>query len=332
MHIDAQQPLALQDYLRRRGWLDTDEKISTVEKPGEGNMNYTRRVITPNRTLIVKQSRNYVEKYPTIAAPADRAVIEGQFYQKLQAIPTLAGQMPQLLGVDKENNILVLEDLGAASDFTFLYQPGCLLSEADTQMLTGYLSALHGQFTTRTPDPAFANAAMRTLNHEHIFTYPFAEDNGFDLNTIQPELQELAMPYKRNAVLKKRIQELGEVYLADGYPNQSVTLLHGDYYPGSWLQTASGTKIIDPEFCFYGPAEFDLGVMMAHLIMAEQPSTVLNTVLASYQPTTEFDESLRQRFTGVEIMRRLIGLAQLPLSLSIATKRSLLEEAYFLLS
>lgn len=295
-------------------------------------MNYTRRIVTPNRTLIVKQSRSYVEKYPTIAAPADRAVVEGLFYQKVQALPRLAGQMPQLLGVDKENNILVLEDLGGASDFTFLYRSGCLLSEADAQMLTGYLSALHSQFMTRTPDPAFANAAMRTLNHEHIINYPFAEDNGFNLNTVQPGLQELATPYKRNAALKKSVQELGEVYLADGYPNQPVTLLHGDYYPGSWLQTASGTKIIDPEFCFYGPAEFDLGVMIAHLMMAEQPLTVLNKVLVSYQPTTGFDESLRQRFTGVEIMRRLIGLAQLPLSLSLTTKRNLLEEAYSLLS
>ncbi len=330
MHIDAQQPLALQDYLRRRGWLDTEERILAVEKPGESNMNYTRRVITPNRTLIVKQSRNYVEKYPTIAAPADRAVIEGQFYQKIQVIPTLAKQMPQLLGIDEENNILVLEDLGAASDFTFLYQPGRQLSEADALLLTEYLSNLHGQFMTPTPDPAFANAAMRALNHEHIINYPFAEANGFDLDTIQPGLQELAMPYKRNNALKKIVQELGEVYLADS-SGQPVTLLHGDYYPGSWLQTASGPKIIDPEFCFYGPAEFDLGVMIAHLMMAEQPSTVLNSVLTGYQPIAGFDESLRQRFTGVEIMRRLIGLAQLPLNLSIETKRNLLDEAYSLL-
>jgi len=331
MHVDAQQPLVLQDYLRRRGWLDTNEPILSVEKPGEGNMNYTLRVITPNRTLIVKQSRGYVEKYPTIVAPADRAVIEGRFYQKTRSIPTLAGQMPQLLGIDDENNVLVLEDLGAASDFTFLYQPGHQLSEADALALTGYLSDLHGQFMTQTPDWAFANRKMRGLNHEHIINYPFLEDNGFDLNNIQPGLQELAMPYKRNAALKKTVQQVGEVYLADERADKLGTLLHGDYYPGSWLQTASGTKIIDPEFCFYGPAEFDLGVMIAHLMMAEQPPVVLDTVLTNYQPIVGFDESLRQRFTGVEIMRRLIGLAQLPLSLSLDKKRVLLNEAYSLL-
>lgn len=331
MHVDAQQPLTLQDYLHRRGWLNTGEKISSVEKPGEGNMNYTLRVVTPNRTLIVKQSRGYVEKYPTIAAPADRAVVEGRFYQKTQAIPALAKQMPQLLDIDEENNILVLEDLGAARDFTFLYQPGQQLNETDALALTAYLSTLHGQFVTQMPDAAFANRAMRALNHEHIINYPFLEDNGFDLDTIQPGLQELAMPYKRDAALKETVQTLGEVYLADGRTDKSVTLVHGDYYPGSWLQTASGTKIIDPEFCFYGPAEFDLGVMIAHLMMAEQPSTVLNLVSTNYQTTADFDESLRRQFTGVEIMRRLIGLAQLPLSLSLEKKRDLLEEAYSLL-
>jgi 5-methylthioribose kinase len=185
---------------------------------------------------------------------------------------------------------------------------------------------------TQEPDVAFTNRAMRTLNNEHITHYPFLEDNGFDLDTIQSGLQDLAMPYKRDADLKKTVQQLGAVYLAEEHPSKPVTLLHGDYYPGSWLQTASGTKIIDPEFCFFGPAEFDLGVMIAHLMLAEQPPTVLNTVLTNYQQSTDFDERLRQRFTGVEILRRLIGLAQLPLTLSLDRKRDLLEDAYSLLS
>lgn len=327
MHLDAQQPRAIQDYLYRLGWLNTEEDISAADKPGEGNMNYTLRVTTPLRTLIVKQSRGYVEKYPTIAAPADRAVMEGRFYQKTQAVPMLAERMPELLGMDEENNILVLEDLGVSSDYTFLYQPGRRLDEADALTLTGYLSALHSQFRTSTPDPAFANREMRALNHEHIFVYPFLEDNGFDLNTVQPGLQEAAMPYKRDTGLKRRVAQLGQAYLADGN-----TLLHGDYYPGSWLQTADGVKVIDPEFCFYGPAEFDLGVMVAHLMMAEQPSAILDAVLNSYEKPAGFDETLRQRFTGVEIMRRLIGLAQLPLSLSPEKKRELLDEACSLLA
>ncbi|WP_232074091.1 phosphotransferase [Spirosoma aureum] len=340
LHLDAQKIDILQDYLRRRGWLDTEEIISSVEKPGEGNMNYTLRVTTPNRTLIVKQSRDYVEKYPTIPAPANRAVIEGRFYQKTQPIPMLASYMPQLLGADDENNILVLQDLGDSSDYTFLYQPGQLLNESDTLALTEYLSELHHQFSVEAPDPIFANHDMRALNHEHIFNYPFLEDNGFDLNTIQPGLQKLAMPYKQDAKLKMIVEQLGEIYLSEsqlyrGGVAAPKTLLHGDYYPGSWLQTTvnqeSSIKIIDPEFCFYGPPEFDLGVMIAHLMMAQQPLSTLNAILSDYEKPAGFDDTLRQQFTGVEIMRRLIGLAQLPLSLSLEQKQSLLTEARHML-
>ena len=193
----------------------------------------------------------------------------------------LASAMPLLMGVDRENNILVLEDLGNVRDYTFLYEPDQFLSEADALTLTDYLSELHYHFTTQVPGPIFANPDMRLLNHEQIFSFPFLPDNGFDLDTVQPGLAELALPYKQDIALKKVVRQLGQVYLADSFPAQSghsyqaastKTLLHGDFHPGSWLQTQNGhIKVIDPGFCFYGPAEFDLGVLMAHLMMAQQP-------------------------------------------------------------
>ena len=330
MILDAQQPLAIQDYLRRLGWIDQNETVSSVGKPGEGNMNYTLRVTTPVRTLIVKQARGYVEKYPTIAAPASRAVTEGHFYQNIKHVPMLADQMPRLLGMDEENHLLVIEDLGEANDFTSLYQPGQVLSNTDALALTTYLSELHVHFQTDTPNPAFANREMRTLNHEHIFNYPFLENNGVDLDTVQPGLAELAIPYQRDASLKDQVAQLGRVYTADA--QSGSTLLHGDYYPGSWLQTTNGVKIIDPEFCFYGPAEFDLGVMLAHLMLAQQPAQIIDTMLNTYEKPAGFNEALRRQFTGVEIMRRLIGLAQLPVSLSLEQKGALLEEAQTMFS
>lgn len=331
MLLDALQPDLIQEYLRRRGWLDDEEQIVSVGKPGEGNMNYTLRITTAVRTLIVKQSRGYVEKYPTIPAPANRAVVEGRFYQAIGENPGLANAMPQLLGMDEENNILILEDLGAASDYSFLYQPDQALSEHDALALTHYLSALHHHFAIETPDPIFTNQAMRALNHEHMFNYPFLENNGFDLNTVQPGLQELAMPYKRDKALSNRVGKLGLLYLDAGISSDEnsapKTLLHGDFYPGSWLKTTTGPKVIDPEFCFFGPAEFDLGVTIAHLLMAQQPATIIDIVSTNYEKPDGFDETLRQQFTGVEIMRRLIGLAQLPLHLTLEHKRLLLDEA-----
>ncbi len=324
MHLDITQPHLLEDYLKSKNWLKEHEQVLILEKPGEGNMNYTLRVRTHDRTLIVKQARPYVEKYPEIAAPADRAVIEGRFYEKIQPFASLNELMPQLIGMDAAMNILVLEDLGAASDYTFLYGAGQTLSMADAEALSHYLSMLHRLTWQETIDETFANRTMRALNHEHIFNYPLMDDNGLNLDAVTNGLQPISMAYKVDKKLKQRVKELGMVYLSDGR-----CLLHGDFYPGSWLKTANGIRVIDPEFCFYGPPEFDLGVMAAHLMLAKQSNDTIRKVYQAYGEVK--NPPLVDQFTGVEIMRRLIGLAQLPLSLSLLDKEELLETAYDLI-
>ena len=324
MHIDIEKKVELAQYLKAKNWLADDENVVALAKPGEGNMNYTLRVTTNRRTLIVKQARAYVEKYPQIAAPANRAVVEGRFYEKIAESELLKSFMPELYGLDETENVLILEDLGAASDFTFLYQPNQKLSPNDAQTLAGFLADLHATFRRDQPDAAFANRQMRALNHEHIFKYPFMEENGFNLDQVTAGLQMVSMGYKIDAQLKATVAELGERYLADGNH-----LLHGDFYLGSFLKTKQGVKIIDPEFCFYGPAEFDLGVLTAHLMLAKQSEETIKTVYETYGRVE--NPRLVDQFTGVEIMRRLIGLAQLPLSIGLLDKEELLEQAYELI-
>jgi 5-methylthioribose kinase len=313
----------LEIYLKSKGWMEANEVLTKVEKPGEGNMNFTMRVYTSHRrTFIVKQSRDYVEKYPTIPAPANRAVTEGRFIAFIQQNSVLSSFMPHLLGLDDVNNIIVTEDLGLANDYAFLYNYDEKLSVVDLTQMVEYLSHLHHSFRADSPVPQFANREMRALNHEHIFLYPLMEENGFDLDNVQQGLQLEAMLYKKDEGLKTIVKILGDKYLADG-----PYLLHGDYYPGSFLKTNSGVKVIDPEFCFYGFAEFDLGVFIAHLKMTEQSQDLTDVVLLNYKKGTDFDEKLLNQFVGVEILRRIIGLAQLPLSLSLETKKELLNEA-----
>ncbi|TAE56065.1 MAG: aminoglycoside phosphotransferase, partial [Bacteroidetes bacterium] len=294
----------------------------SAARPGEGNMNYTLRIQTNTRSFILKQSRGYVEKYPSIAAPRDRALTEGHFYGLVRAYEDLRSYMPELYHSDTENALLMIEDLGESSDFTSLYQPGNHLQEAEIEALMAYLSLLHEKITLETVPAGLPNRAMRALNAEHIFHHPLMEDNGFSLDTVTPGLQQIAMRYKTDAALKSKVAELGNLYLTDG-----STLLHGDYYPGSWLRTTRGVQVIDPEFCFFGPPEFDLSVAVAHMMMALQPEEATDSLLKHYRQPAGFDERLLMQLAGVEIIRRLIGLAQLPLSLNLEEKSALLEEA-----
>ena len=323
MILDINDLKGLEAYLKSKDWLEAGDAIANVEKPGEGNMNFTLRVIAlSGNTFIIKQSRDFVEKYPTITAPAERVLTEGLFYEFTQQNLDLRAYMPKLLGIDEVNNIIAIQDLGQANDYTYWYKPQQIALKEELEQIVQYLSLLHNSFIGKAPNNAFENRKMRVLNHEHIFQYPFMENNGFDLDTVQPGLQTAAMVYKQDETLKKLILNLGDKYLEEG-----STLLHGDYYPGSFLKTDQGVKIIDPEFCFYGHAEFDLAVIMAHLKMSQQSQEIINWTLECYEKTSDFDEKLFCQFMGVEIMRRIIGLAQLPLSLSLEVKIELLQEA-----
>lgn len=311
---------AVTTYLEKQAWFNENEVLLSLEKPGEGNMNFVLRAITNQRSFILKQARPWVEKFPQIDAPVERVAVEAQFFQSLEKVEVINQFAPSCIGFDAANFILATEDLGKGADYSFLYRQDSRLEDADIDGLTQYLSALH---QVAIPADFPSNLSMRALNHEHIFNFPYLEENGFNLDEVQAGLQAAAMPYKTNAALKAKIKVCGETYLS----TEGKHLLHGDFYPGSWLKVADGLKVIDPEFGFVGPAEFDLGVLHAHLLMAGQPSTVFRAISKQYQQASDFKEELLSQFVGIEILRRLIGIAQLPLSLDLATKKQLMKQA-----
>ncbi len=313
---------SLEIYLKEQAWLQHGEKIVALEKPGEGNMNFTLRIKTDERSFIIKQSRDYVEKYPQVAAPAERAIREAEFYQLIAGESQLKEKMPQLLGVDHRNHVLKLEDLGNGVDYTFLYEKDKRLEDSELQEIVTFAARLHQSININTTQERLTNRNMRKLNHEHIFIYPYLENNGLDLDEILPGLKKIGESFKKDRFLKKAVEELGQQYLEDGN-----TLLQGDYFPGSWLKTRDKLKIIDPEFCFFGDVEFEIGVMLAHLKMADQPEATVKKALNIYRELSSIDEELCRKFMAIEILRRILGLAQLPLSLGLEERKALLEES-----
>lgn len=316
----------LEMFLNRKGFFQVAEKIVKKEKPGEGNMNFVVRVITNQRSFILKQANEYVEKYPHIPAPKERIQIEAQFYKKIASNGMLKQSMPELLYEDLEDDFFILEDLGNTIDYSYLYNREEKLSGSTVIELTNYLNDLHISFAKTDSNAEIENKKMRALNQEHIFYFPFLEKNGFNLNDIQDGLQELSLKYKRDNKLKDKLKTLAAVYLENGR-----YLLHGDFYPGSWLKTATGIKIIDPEFCFFGPREFDLSVFIAHLTLSNQSEELIKKVQEKYLNFNSLDGELLDALIGVEIIRRLLGLAQIPLRMSLNEKEKMLEKAYHLI-
>ncbi len=314
--IDTHTPIAaLQKLLEANDWLNKSEKISALSKPGEGNMNVVLRVKTDQRSFILKQSRPFVQKYQQIEAPLNRIEVEYRFYEAIQET-SITSHIPEILRFDPKNYLMQIEDLGQCEDMTFCYRDRSIAQEI-LEKLINIAGAIH-EVSHLNDFPE--NMALRKLNHQHIFVLPFLEDNGFQLNDVQQGLQELSLPYKRDYAIKAVVNKLGDMYLSKGN-----VLIHGDYYPGSWMRLKNEVYIIDPEFSFIGFREFDLGVMTAHLIIATMDPSYLNKVMQLYK--SDADSGLVAQVAGIEIMRRLIGLAQLPLERSISEKDDLLKLA-----
>lgn len=346
---------AIEQMLRDGGWLSHEERIESVTRAGQGNMNLTLRVQSSLGTRIVKQARPWVERYPQIAAPVERADFERRFYEFVQRDRVLSEKMPRLLGAIPERYVLLLEDLGSAAECSCLY-PGATRSQGDAESnaallvaaeaerlveeLVPWLARLHRLPLNTTEPSQFRNEGLCKLNHQHIFLIPFADPPRLDLDAITPGLAAEAKRLREDHGLVRQSQRLGDIYLEPG-----PCLLHGDFYPGSWLLSASGVKVIDPEFCKCGIPEFDLGVMAAHLTLIDSTRDWLSEIAKRYGElagggATEQESApqrvpapravdwlLAQKFCGVEIIRRLLGVAQLPLQASLAQKRHLLQIA-----
>jgi len=228
----------------------------------------------------------------------------------------LDAYIPKILAYDKADYLMMIEDLGQCEDLSFIYQKRTIDSSAISKFVD-ILSHIHqSKFDSNYPE----NRSLRALNYQHIFVLPFMEDNGFQLNDIQTGLQELSLLYKKDKAIKSVVKTIGDQYLQDGN-----TLIHGDYYPGSWMSEGDNLYIIDPEFSFNGFAEFDLGVMAAHIIMTTGTPEAIETIHNQY--TGSIDKKIMTQVAGIEIMRRLIGLAQFPLERSLDENADLLNMA-----
>ncbi|MBN8734472.1 MAG: phosphotransferase [Acidobacteria bacterium] len=313
--LDAGAVGTIAERMQTLGWQPGGRLVS-AERVGDGNMNMTVRVRTADSSFILKQARPWVVKYPQIPAPVERAGVEATFYEAVGARAEVSRRMPRLWGFDEESHLLWMEDMGEGGDLTPLYRTGEFTVEECAE-LTRYLVELHRVKVTAVEASVFQNRAMRALNHEHQYDFPLRAENGLDLERITPGLAREAERLQRDTIYRERVAELGRLYLADG-----TVLVHGDYFPGSWLRGEGGIAVIDPEFCFLGAAEYDLGVFLAHLELMGAGCHG-GRVREAYGDG--LDWRLAWAFAGAELMRRLIGVAQLPLAAGLAAKRGWLE-------
>jgi 5-methylthioribose kinase len=109
---------------------------------------------------------------------------------------------------------------------------------------------------------AFAgNHALCRITEDLIFTDPYrvAEQNRW----TSPWLDAAAAQFREDLDAHVAISRLKLKFM--GAPE---ALIHGDLHTGSIMVTERETRVIDPEFTFYGPMGFDIGAVVGNLLMA----------------------------------------------------------------
>ncbi|MFC1736293.1 S-methyl-5-thioribose kinase [Candidatus Hydrogenedentota bacterium] len=104
------------------------------------------------------------------------------------------------------------------------------------------------------------NTELCKITEDFVFTNPFMEspDNRWN-SEIDEQVQEL----RANTRLKLEIAEL-----KDGFLARTQALIHGDLHTGSIMLNLEDTRVIDPEFAFFGPMGFDIGALLGNLVLA----------------------------------------------------------------
>ena len=105
------------------------------------------------------------------------------------------------------------------------------------------------------------NVELCDITESLVFSDPYFEAP-MNRHTT-PQLDHLVSDIRRDRDLKVEAQRMKHLFSA-----KAETLCHGDLHTGSVMVTDDETRIIDPEFAFYGPISFDVGMLLANFWMS----------------------------------------------------------------
>lgn len=238
----------------------------SAKEIGDGNLNMIYRVVDTDseQSVIVKQSMPYARIDSSIKAPLERATIESEMLViHDRYCPGLA---PKVYFYSRDMYAIVMEDL---SDHELL-RKGLIAGKIYPRLAhdIGEFMARSLFFTSDLGmDPekkkvltkSFINPELCKITEDLIFSNPYFDA---DNNKIDPEIRARAEENWHDEKLKHEVALLKERFMTT-----QQALVHGDLHTGSVFVTASSTKAFDPEFGFFGPIGFDVGLFLGNVLL-----------------------------------------------------------------
>jgi 5-methylthioribose kinase len=239
-----------------------------VREVGDGNLNLVFLVDGPAGSVCLKQALPYVR----VAGPGwpmspERAHFENAYFRTVA--PHVGKLIPSIYHYDPDLHFTIMERLSPH----IILRQGLIAGRRYPHVARDigeyiaracfFTSDLAWPFERKMDGVAlFAqNKPLIRITVDLIFAEPYfaAARN----RHTSPQLDELAADLRRDALLKVRAARFGQKFLTE-----AQALIHGDLHSGSVMVTDTDSRVIDPEFAFYGPIGFDLGAFFGNLLLS----------------------------------------------------------------
>ena len=255
------------DYIKSRSALERifpKDAPLTAKEVGDGNLNMVYIVQTvnnlgdePARSAIVKQALPYLRILgESWALTRERMRFETQAL--LQYNKLTPGLAPEIYDHDDEMSLVVMENLDR-----HLIMRKALVARQRLPHFADHISTFMARnlfFTSdlyltglekKTLQAQYVNPHLNKIQEDFVFTNPLMESPE---NNWNPLVDDEVKRVRTNGALKIAAAEMKESYMT-----HAQALIHSDLHTGSLMVNADDTRVIDPEFAFYGPMGFDIG-------------------------------------------------------------------------
>ena len=243
---------------------DTEE--IEIKEVGDGNLNLVFFVESKKNSICIKQPLPYLRVLKDWPLTLKRSYYEFE-YMSIHS-NHVSDLMPKIYDFDPDLCTITMEKLSPhiimrhglinatkyekfAEDIS-TFMAKTLFFTSDLYLKADQKKELNSRF--------IMNTELCKITEDLIFTDPYMYNK--NNRWTSPHLDKQKKEIENNDDLKIAVSRLKIKFMSE-----TQSLLHGDLHTGSIMVTENDTKVIDPEFAFYGPMGFDVGALLANLLM-----------------------------------------------------------------
>jgi 5-methylthioribose kinase len=234
----------------------------------EGNINLLFRINSAAeplaKSLLIKQAMDHAWRYPDFKMPLERTRLEyGMLSIEAQYCPE---QAVKVYLYDDDNHLMVIEDLNR-----HLVMREGLMQQRRYPLVAKHIGLFAARTLFYTSDlylpsaqkkamlPRYINPVLCKLQEDLVFTQPCTRHpNNRWTPGLEPQIEAI---YADETIYADML------FLKEQYMANAQALLHNDLHTGSIMLNEQESKVIDPEFAFFGPIAHDIGSYLANLAL-----------------------------------------------------------------